>query len=139
MKKTDNAAVPPAPPKTAEPKTVATKPTVAPPAPPAPSATPAKDAEQVKRDEPPQVHVIRQHLLDSEGPTKMMVPPGTRALDVHHIDGRFYLRTCEPKGAASTRAMTVIPAALGSEIDVRGLLPLVQRSGGSHFFIRNES
>lgn len=78
---------------------------------------------------------VKQHLLSSDGPTKLTFPGSSRMLDVHMIDGRYYLRTVEPIAAdEESRHVEIVPAALGSVMSLGDLTPLVVRSGGIHFF-----
>lgn len=81
-------------------------------------------------------HQVTQHLLSSDGPSKVQLPQGSRLLDVHMIDGRYHLRAVEPIGASSDDAevVEVTPAALGTKLSLRDLHPLIVRSGGIHFF-----
>lgn len=81
-------------------------------------------------------HQITQHLLASDGPSKVQLPPGSRLLDVHMIDGRYYVRAVEPVGAKAddVEVVEIVPAALGTKLSLRGLMPLVVRAGGIHFF-----
>lgn len=80
-------------------------------------------------------HHITQHLLSSDGPSTVTLPDGSRLLDVHMIDGRYVLRAVEPiEHDDATEQIQVVPAALGSKLRLAGLMPLVVRSGGIHFF-----
>lgn len=80
-------------------------------------------------------HHITQHLLSSDGPSTVTLPDGSRLLDVHMIDGRYVLRAVEPiEHDDPTDSVQIVPAALGSKILLAGLMPLVVRSGGIHFF-----
>jgi hypothetical protein len=83
-------------------------------------------------------HQVTQHLLSSDGPSTVTLPEGSRLLDVHMIDGRYVLRAVEPikhdGDDDATEQVQVVPAALGTKLSIVGLLPLVVRSGGIHFF-----
>lgn len=84
-------------------------------------------------------HQITQHLLAADGPSKVQLPQGSRLLDVHIIDGRYYVRAVEPVEAKTDDAeiIEIVPAALGTKLSLRGLMPLVVRAGGIHFFATN--
>lgn len=79
---------------------------------------------------------VAQHLLASDGPTKLSLPESSRMLDVHMIDGRYYVRTVEPVDRdEDVRQFEIVPAALGSVLSLGDMSPLVVRSGGIHFFV----
>lgn len=83
-------------------------------------------------------YVVAQFPLSGSGPTKLMLDPDAMVLDVHLIDGTFFLRVLEPvaKDATDAEEYTVVPAALNTILRSRGpLRPLPVRHGGIHFFM----
>jgi hypothetical protein len=97
---------------------------------PAPTVAPSAPAAP---DKP--THHITQHLLSSDGPSTVTLPEGSRLLDVHMIDGRYMLRAVEPiEHDDASEQIQIVPAALGTKLSLTGLMPLIVRSGGIHFF-----
>ena len=115
------------------------------PKPPAAADAAAPAAPTARTSQPPVVHEVAhgrpckltQHLLAESGPSKVQLPQGSRLLDIHVIDGRFYLRTLVPVDAHPSDVQTIVltPAALGSAIDVtEGMVAVNMRQSGIHFF-----
>lgn len=92
--------------------------------------------EPAFKEQPELSHVIAQHLLSSDGPSQVTVPAGSQVLDIHVLDGRFYVRTFEPiKSDGTTETLTFTPAAVGTKL-ARGVgHPVVVRMSGLHFFV----
>jgi len=80
---------------------------------------------------------ITQHMLSGDGETRLTMSEMSFPLDVHMIDGRYYLRVIEPvrnHDGAETVELSVVPMAVGSKFVLGRKQPLVVRSGGIHFF-----
>ena len=106
---------------------------------------PTAPTDLTRTSQPPVVHEsargrpckLSQHLLAESGPTKVQLPHGSRILDIHLIDGRFNLRTLVPVDShpSDVQTITLVPAALGSAIDVTdGMVAVAMRHSGIHFF-----
>lgn len=99
-----------------------------------PTSAPALD--HLTPDEP-QSFVVLQRMLSDAGETTIELPQGSVPMDVHLIDGRYYLRTLEPSSPASddTFEFSVFPAAVGMTVFVPGpnFVVLPVRQGGIHF------
>lgn len=99
-----------------------------------PTSAPALDP--LTPDEP-QDFTVQQRMLNDAGETKMELPQGSMPMDVHLIDGRYYLRTLEPTFPTSddTFEFSVFPVTVGSRVSVPGphLVVLPVRHGGIHF------
>lgn len=83
----------------------------------------------------PAKFMVVQRLLSDAGKTEMELPEGSEPLDVHLIDGHYYLRVLEPVQADESFDLTVLPVAVGQVIELtpRRYAALPVRHGGIHF------
>ena len=82
--------------------------------------------------------IVKQHALSAEAPTEVKLPQGTLPLDVHMIDGAFYLRVLEPAEGGEAFIVTLVPAGLGTKFavpDDATIEAVAVRHGGIHFFV----
>ena len=103
---------------------------------PIPDVTPAASVTPTKPPALPSTKfTVVQRMLSDSGETELLLPVGSEPLDVHLIDGRYYLRVLEPVKFAEEFEMVVQPVAVGQVIELseRAFAVLPVRHGGIHF------